>query len=334
MMPSHLRPRCLILETPGQLTFPGTAALHLRFQPDPSFGGHEVPGSIVSTKGKARVEWNANTGTHRVIPEVPLDPVQLSVTNGETEIRISGTDTTVASYCQARGDLLNVLAAFGIIWPLVLSVQFNDPPQLAQIGGEFNGVSFNWQYETGSNVFFAVDEAQRDRLANGALEYLGVRDIVENPRIIAALHYFRTACRLARVGAATWEFTAEIVLNFAKILEVLFPPSTRDAVREGLGALGVAGADQERLFLPSMALRANLDVAHVSLTQLSFEQLRPVHRYLDDAETAFRNMLQRLLLGLKNGTTPPPKYQDEGPGEQLLTVLDRIRKEFALGVDQ
>ena len=56
---------------------------------------------------------------------------------------------------------------------------------------------------------------------------------LNNRRIIAALKYYYTACRLSRVGNSPWEFMSEIILNFCKVLESLFPAS-RDTVREGL----------------------------------------------------------------------------------------------------
>ena len=61
-----------------------------------------------------------------------------------------------------------------------------------------------------------------------------------------------------------WEFMSEVLLNFAKVLEVLFPASesqTIDAARAGLRELGFAEDEVEKWFVPALALRNHLDVA-------------------------------------------------------------------------
>ena len=55
------------------------------------------------------------------------------------------------------------------------------------------------------------------------------------------------------------EFLPEVVLNLAKVLEVLFPPGgdgrTRDAVRQNLSQLGFSELEIEADYIPAMALR-------------------------------------------------------------------------------
>jgi hypothetical protein len=43
-------------------------------------------------------------------------------------------------------------------------------------------------------------------------------------RLVAALFYFHVACRVKREGQIPGEFLAEALLNFHKVLEVLYGP--------------------------------------------------------------------------------------------------------------
>jgi hypothetical protein len=45
---------------------------------------------------------------------------------------------------------------------------------------------------------------------------------VTERKLVAALEYFYAACRLNSLGETPEEFLAEVILNFARILDALF----------------------------------------------------------------------------------------------------------------
>ncbi len=149
-------------------------------------------------------------------------------------------------------------------------------------------------------------------------------------RLIAGIHYFHMACRLAREGCTPGEFVAEVLLNLAKTLEVLFPPSgdgrTRDAVRNGLSYLGLSKEQIERDFIPAISLRNEIDVGHVELALFTMDQLKTIHAYAERAEFAFRGMLETLLERVEAGEVQVAPYELSGPDQEAVKVIERLRQ--------
>jgi hypothetical protein len=146
----------------------------------------------------------------------------------------------------------------------------------------------------------------------------------ENIRLFAALNYFHIACRLPIVGINPWEFMGEALLNLSKVLEILFPGpegQTLNAAREGLRQLDYADEDIEWRYITAMALRNELDVAHVSLVTLSQEELENVHTYTEQAEDYFREMLSRVIDRIAAGNLDLPLYE---PRTGHIEVIRRI----------
>lgn len=124
---------------------------------------------------------------------------------------------------------------------------------------------------------------------------------------------------------------AEVLLNYSKVLEVLFPaPDERtiDAARKGLQALGYTKAEAEAWYIPAMALRSNLDVAHISLAQLEQGQLDVLHEYTERAERHFRDLLSRAMEAMESGGAFP-NYEEIGVRPDTLKIVERLRKAMA-----
>jgi hypothetical protein len=157
----------------------------------------------------------------------------------------------------------------------------------------------------------------------------------ENVRLLAALNYFHVGCRLLAVGYTAFEFMAEAILNFAKVLDVLFISCgevSRDEVRNDLTALGYSQDAIERDFIPVMLLRNEFDIAHVALTVPTTEQLDTLHRYTEKAEGAFRELLRRILTKVEEeglSLLPPPEREERNA--RKAETLRRLRQAIGLG---
>lgn len=152
-------------------------------------------------------------------------------------------------------------------------------------------------------------------------------------RLAAGLHYFHVACRLAREGCTAGEFVAEVLLNLAKTLEVLFPPSgdghTRDAVRSGLRSLGFSGAQIECDFIPAMVLRNEIDVGHVELGLFTMDQLKTIHAYTERSECAFRDMFEILLTRVESGEVTIVPHELGPPRKEAIKLIERLQQSLA-----
>jgi len=156
-------------------------------------------------------------------------------------------------------------------------------------------------------------------------------------RLVAGLHYFHIACRLSSVSVAAGEFMVESVLNFAKTLEVLFPPKgdgrTRDAVRNGLRGIGYEEDEIERDFIPAMALRDNIDVAHVGLCIFTRDQLSVIHGYVEKVESVFRGIFNRLFTAIEKGEYQIEAHEISKPSSEVASLVEKIRLSAADNVN-
>jgi hypothetical protein len=79
-----------------------------------------------------------------------------------------------------------------------------------------------------------------------------------------------------------------------------------------------------------MALRNEIDVGHVDLGigALDGEQLKIVHGYTRRAETAFKALIQKILVGVETGTLIIKQYA-RGTNEDTAAKVVRRMSQFA-----
>jgi hypothetical protein len=147
-------------------------------------------------------------------------------------------------------------------------------------------------------------------------------------RLVAALFYFHVACRVKREGKIPGEFLAEALLNFHKVLEVLYGPD-RVTVRTSLKDLGYTSDEIERDYIPSMLLRDQMDVGHPMLAVLTPRQLDTLHRYADRAERVFRDLLQRLFQAIEAGSFDVPAHGAHQVDPAVNRTLEMLRRNFS-----
>ncbi len=243
---------------------------------------------------EASALFNAHSGEHTIASARPLTPLQVvvvAVEEPERKVSWNGPVLTVAQHCISPDVLTRLVEGVHFVLPTLIAVSFADPPYVSQVEGEVGTSTFQWELSRWRASFSTTTQEEQERSAGQAWERLTVVAAPHRRRLLAALHYFHVACRLARAGNSAGEFVAEVVLNLAKILEVLFPPQgdgrTRDAARAGLTSLGFSQDEVEGRFLPAMALRNAIDVGHVDLGVFTVDQLKVIHAYTDLAEGAF-----------------------------------------------
>jgi len=220
--------------------------------------------------------------------------------------------------------------------PILLNVGFHDPPVIQMTEGELNGVPFCWELQATASAFEVTTTEQLQDWFALSWQRLNIVASPRNRRVLRALHYFNVATRLERAGHSSWEFLAEIILNLSKVLMVLFPPTQpgeqpRDAVRHGLARFGYDEQAIERDFLPTMALRDTLDVAHVSLVVLPTSSLRLIYAFTERAESLFRELLSTVLRATDDDPAllAPYENENEDVGGALSTVIARLEEHFA-----
>jgi hypothetical protein len=217
---------------------------------------------------------------------------------------------------------------FGI--PSLLNIEFADPPYVERVDGTVGASTFRWELsEWSMDVRSTSQEIQAKSIVT-AWQRLEVLAGSHRRRLAAGLHYFHLACRLAREGCTPGEFTAEVILNLAKLLEVLFPPTSnegsRDAIRARLEFLGFTAKEIEGDFLPAIALRNEIDVGHVQLGLFTIDQRKVIHAYVERAENRFREMVGRLFTAIEGGTWDVTAYESNSPRIEAVELVERLRR--------
>lgn len=328
MLTYRIRPRTFRHDPGHELTFPANCLIRFHLLPLQPFGMEPGGGHTTVQRKPARALFNANSGEHWIESAEPLEPLDVAITSPDSTVTLKGNVVEVREEIASLTDLEATLEGFYYVLPMLLNVDFADPPIVDRVDGSVAGVPFTWELRDWNLEFdVTTQERQEQRFAH-AFDRIPLVAGLENRRLLAALHYFHVAIRLARVGATPGKFMAEAILNFAKTLEVLFPPSgdghSRDAARAGLAALGFDDTTIERDYLPAMALRNEIDVGHVDLSLFSRARLKSIHGYTERAEQAFRELLQRVLDGAKSGTWSPAPYESKPPSSTVRAVLERL----------
>jgi hypothetical protein len=237
---------------------------------------------------------------------------------------------TVSQRLESLRELEDTIQSIYFVLPPLLNVRFADPPYIERVDGEVGSVSFRWELDGWRLEFGTTTQPEQEGRFAKAWDRLGLLAVPRRRRLVAGLHYFHVACRLAREGCTAGEFIAEVVLNLAKSLEVLFPPrgdgQTREAVRSGLRALGFSDKDIECNFIPAMALRNEIDVGHVELGLFTMDQLRIIHSFTERAEGAFHELFERLLNRIESAEADVAPHELGPPRDGAVAVIERLRK--------
>jgi len=329
MLTYQVRPRIYRHSEGTKITFPNDVELVFCFHPLQPFGKDPGGGRTAVLSVAASVLFDANTGKHWIQSKKPLKPLEVIIKEPNRRIEVHGNELHIQTRFDSLKEMDDVVQSLFFAFPILLSIEFADPPFVERVFGTVGDIPFRWElsdWQTESHT--TTQELQEQRLAD-CWERLNVLSDPGNRRVIAALHYFHVASRLCRAGNFPWEFMSEIILNLSKVIEVLFPPSTGDgktleAARTGLKNLGYSETEIERFFIPAMTLRNKIDSAHVDLSIFTRKQIRILHAYTEEAENAFRELLKRLMTEIQSGNYRPVQYGEPSRRREAEMIIERM----------
>jgi hypothetical protein len=328
MLTYQVRPRIYRCDK-GKFIFPNDCELIFYFQPLQPFGKESGGGRTAVRAVAATVLFNMNTGHHSVQSKDPLKPLEIIIEEPIRYVEMHGNELHVRTRFESLKEMDEIIQSLFFAFPILLNVEFTDPPFIVRVAGTVGDVSFGWELEQWLMKFQTTTQELQEERVTSSWERLNLLSNPHNRRVVAALHYFHVACRLCRAGNFPWEFMSEIILNLSKVLEVLFPPTTKaiqtlDAARTGLTNIGFSSTDIERYFIPIMALRNHIDSAHVDLSIFTMEQLRVLHAYTEAAENIFRDMLKILVKKMQTGQYTPIQYGNTDRRKDAEKIVERI----------
>ena len=279
--------------------------------------------------------FNANTGKWYARGGAQPRLTCATSTVAGFSVQLVGDTASVTFEAQDLGQIVDLanLLLYGL--PLALTSHLLFPCFIEHVIGQTAGGEFGYEAQLVALQAGLVDEDDQDLLARRALDSLVLFTMPDRRRVQAALVYFARAARLLDAGHTRWEFMSESVLNLAKALESLFPPDrdgrTRDAARRGLSAIGYSEEEIEGWFIPALALRSELDVAHVWLALLTSDQIEALTAYAENAINRFRDLLNRVVELSIDGDVRIPEYVPVAADAKATAVIDAVAARMKAG---
>ena len=111
---------------------------------------------------------------------------------------------------------------------------------------------------------------------------------------------------------------------------MLFPADgdgeKRDAARTGLANLGFTEEQIEGDYIPAMALRNQIDVAHVDLSLYDENQRILFQKYADHAEHVFQTLLDRVLKKIEKGEFDVAEYDVKPARKDAVKIFNHLQE--------
>lgn len=328
MLTYQVRKRVFVRLNGKTFDFPNSVEILFVFQPLQPFGSGSDDGRTAVKGVEVDLIFNANTGRHAVKSKVPLQPLDVTIEDPVWRLEFRGNEVRVFTHCKNMKELKELVEAIYYGLPMLLNVEFADPPIVERVSGKIGDTSFQWLIDDWRMPFITTTQQRQEEKVNSSWLRFDLISQPANRRLLAALNYFHVACRLSRAGNSPWEFMGEIILNLSKVLEVLFPPlhneKPRDAVRAGLKTLDYSEDEIERNFIPIMELRNYIDVAHVHLSVFNINQLQVLHRYTELIEDPFRQIFHRLFHRIETGQYQLPPFDYHAPKLEAVRIIEKL----------
>ena len=326
MLTYQLRPRTLRIKGTKPPVFPADVVIHFFFQPLQAFGDSNTGGrTLIQHSANASVLINGNTGQHTSDTGGALKPLEVRTSSGSLDL--TGRKLTIRQHCRDSAELSSLIDVRCLVLPSLLAIEFADPPYVERVEGTIGDVPFGWELATMGGALLVTTQESLEKAFAQALEDIAVVAEPHRRRLLAALGYFHVGCRLLREAKTAGEFMSEAILNFSKVVEVLYGTKADD-IRSALKLLGYTREVIQRDILPILDMRNSLDVGHPGLSLLTIDQLATIHWFADRTEQVITELLRRLLAAVRSGTVDV-RPRTAGPPDattlKVLKNLERIR---------
>lgn len=342
MLTYILNEMSIVFQDKGKVEFPSSIQLHVELEPEVLFGIKDGFTRACFTGAVSEILIDFVRGTQgcrnilkpgdfqgqfvcpQVISEDGKDVFK------EYSFGIDGNILTITLNCECQKDLGILFYIAKYLAPSSLSLELWEPVSVRQITGTCGTRPFKIQLKKYSNFMPVIRPGDVEKRIERAFENLKTIRCLQNSRLKAAIHYYHTARRLVEVGDNVWEFVPEIILNYTKILEVLFGNS-RENVRQQLLELGYESEKVECCFIPILLLRSHFDIAHARLSTPQKINVPEVAKFILFLESQMGELIRNAIQKSEAGeydilpAEPSSEYSDDDQTE-WDTINQNIKK--------
>jgi hypothetical protein len=324
----QLQPRKLTIEKGAVPVFPCEVECQFLLSPAAVLGDGKGPFPIVVSGEPFGAVYDSNTGRVVYTPSIALPAIDIRVPLRGGELHLNRGEAVYRYVAQSLDELVERMNLLRLALPAALALYI--PVPLVP-----TSTLARTESDTLRSVLVKVNSpiswVTADSYVGDVVKALNALEVAITPpdtSLLVALRYLHTASRLSQIGSSPWEFTAEILLNCAKTLEVLFS-SQRDDIRVGARALGYSDDEIEGVFMSLMVLRNSLDVGHAKSAILPTSTLQSIYEFVALMPAAVQELTQRAIEARATGTWHPPEVrqlessEDEKSMRRLLASMQR-----------
>ncbi|MBN1637618.1 MAG: hypothetical protein JW866_01530 [Ignavibacteriales bacterium] len=322
MLTYQLQKRYYVKENGMDFSFPNTVEVEIELEPKEMFGVGNKPSKTAVHCSEAEVIFDANTGKCRIRSNPSLEPINAILEVDGLQLEMIGNKLYAKATCENHKILDDLLVALHYIVPILINIEFAEPPIVKLTRGKVGDIPFQWELRNTLHQFYITTKEIQEQRVIGSLNRLITISDLSNRRLAAALYHFYVARRLEEAGNSPYEFMSEIILNLYKILEILIGPS-RDKVRDELSKFGYSKDEIDFKFIPIMLLRNEFDVGHVSIALFTQTQLDTLYSYLEKTQNDFRDLLKIIINKVEDGSYSLKNDSDLKPDEDKLRTINR-----------
>jgi hypothetical protein len=306
----------------GPPSFPSKLTAKIRFGPEDAFG---VPSQTSRTTAKratpAHLLWNANEGISVWQGDI-IDALDTKMERGGLTAHWAGNLLDLGINVNSIEEVEQLVGSASQLLPAYLSLRLQVFVWVKEFQVEVGGRSF--RLETASHrygITIATTEHNQTEAIQSVDNWLKQRR--ESLRAVMAIYYYRQALRLAALEPDRQSMVAEVILNLAKAIEIIFS-SDRERLRSKAKEWGLDTDFIERWIIPVLLIRNELDVAHVASAPLLSTQHQAILDFLARASVHVQTLLLQVLEMSQSGRVilDPPSASVDADKERLLKKIE------------
>ena len=295
-----------LVSDPGSppVEWPADVKLTFRLKPADLFGVPDggAPRSTISGETKFSVDGASGKFTVLETGNLPLFRLDGAFKDGS--LTIVGNEASLMATVASETHLESLMNWASVLLTQFLTVQIGAFVDIESVRGAVAGQNVAALYPANSYsiLLASVDVELREKKIKNAL--LGPSfDNPSYPRFVVSTRYFHHALRLIaplEVNYLPYSAHAEVLLNLAKSIEILFSTASRDALRQRFRELGYSDAQIESQIVPIFLVRNEMDVGHPTSGYANPEDVATLRRFVDrsiqNVAAVLQNVRQRISL--------------------------------------
>jgi hypothetical protein len=304
-------------------SYPAALIARIKFGPHDAFGMQGSPPQSRTTakqSNPARVHWNPNEGISAW--EGPLlDALDTELQKGEFSARWIGNELTLSLNVKSQDQANEIVTSASQFIPAFLSLRLRVFVWIKAFSIEIGTCRFTLELLAHRYGITIASTAHNEECAIQSIHDWSMQRR-ESLRATMAIYYYRHAMRLAALEPDRQSMAAEVILNLAKAIEIIFS-SDRDRLRSRAKEWGFDLEFIERWIVPVLLVRNQLDVAHAACAPLSAGQHQAVLDFLDRAFTHVHALLSRVFEMAHSGEVKldAPSAAMDADKERLLAQI-------------